>query len=838
MNIESLLVTKNRDKFDKIISFMKSLIVKNEVEADNVETTDTASQYSLYEKAFLKRDMTSNYKLFYDDMVEFGFTEMNAKKYTQDPDLFQTQYMNGNELCKQYLNKLRSKRVKEYTENNKYYRQFCGLPYDDTQFINITNNDKVSEDEPDTIYLHEVNMDDYPKTYSRLYYERDIEKVYNDYNYMYLTFIENPMTPYDIRNKGQFEICYYDKSLLDDSELEYWFEVYNISKNEILLIDYIDAFQNSYGAYVNIMYMFILQYAFNLYCAKMLEKYAVRDYSDDEIYDILDSNGLSNLKKLDISLLRRVVKRLPDIQTYIGTDKVIDIIFDIVADDSLTVKRYYLNKKYNVDNEGNTTISNEELYNKSVDLVFVEKTVNRGSNVSSVMDTEYDYESIVMEDDTWGGTIGVTDNETKRSIKNAMKKELLAADFSSIITKYIGLTKVVNMHVKLVDANSKLGLFYQYSDLIGNKLSTDSVTFNDIETTPICIYAAWCITHGIINGLTDPDYIVSEMSTIEGIMKLRTTDKIKTDVLNLKNVEIDLGNGYNRTLGYYLTDSELEKYLVGFNFNSNTSIEDILENYEENYEIIKTIQKKIENSYDYAEYKVWETLLKANTTSVLIKDLFGNAKNYSEYIKENSKSFYNTFKVELDTANSMSKLKILNDNLYKVFLNYLMSISNNEIIYATSEDDVVGGENLIDVATLFNQFMSVYTQLFKQDYHVSYDDALDHTLALLYSKCTDVFKSEDKDVLQLVEQKVIDILKTVGLYDYLELLYYKIKDVLNVKQDVEIVLEDEIVSEIFKYVRSEYFILDYIKILDAIKSKDSMSLSLIDEIIEDKIIDK
>ena len=79
MNIESLLVTKNRDKFDKIISFMKSLIVKNEVEADNVETTDTASQYNLYEKAFLKRDMTSNYKLFYDDMVEFGFTEMNVK---------------------------------------------------------------------------------------------------------------------------------------------------------------------------------------------------------------------------------------------------------------------------------------------------------------------------------------------------------------------------------------------------------------------------------------------------------------------------------------------------------------------------------------------------------------------------------------------------------------------------------------------------------------------------------------------------------------------------------------------------------------------------------------
>ena len=43
MNVESLLVTKNRDKFDRLISFMKSLIVKNEVEADNAwEAEDKA----------------------------------------------------------------------------------------------------------------------------------------------------------------------------------------------------------------------------------------------------------------------------------------------------------------------------------------------------------------------------------------------------------------------------------------------------------------------------------------------------------------------------------------------------------------------------------------------------------------------------------------------------------------------------------------------------------------------------------------------------------------------------------------------------------------------------
>ena len=34
MTVESLLIAKNRDKFSNLISFMRSMIVKNEVEAD------------------------------------------------------------------------------------------------------------------------------------------------------------------------------------------------------------------------------------------------------------------------------------------------------------------------------------------------------------------------------------------------------------------------------------------------------------------------------------------------------------------------------------------------------------------------------------------------------------------------------------------------------------------------------------------------------------------------------------------------------------------------------------------------------------------------------------
>ena len=833
MTIESLLVAKNRDKFNNIISFMRSLIIKNEVEGDECETVDTASDYSRYEGAYLKHDSVLSYSYTYGDLINFGFTELDAMKYSSDPRKLQSDYMLGKTLCKSFVSNLRKKRMSEYTENNSYYRQFCGLPYDSDQYIEVENDDKESDDDPDKIYLHEVTLSKYPKTYSRLYYEREIESIYTQYDYLYLTFIENPLDPYVIRNKGQFEICYYDKTYLDSSELSYWFEVYDIARNEILTIDYIEAFQNSYKAYVNVMFLFILQYAFNLYCSKMLERYAIRDYSDAEIYDILDSNGLGNLKSLNISLLKRIVNRLPDLKTYTGTNKVIDILFDIVADDSLTVKRYYLNKKYNIDTEGNTNVKSDDLYNKSVDLVFIEKTTNRGSDASNTIDVEYPYEDIVMADDTWGGTIGVDDDETKLAIKNDMKKELLAADFNSIMTKYIGLTKIIDMHVKLTDVNYKLGLLYQF-DSMNNILKSDSVVFNGVETTPVCLYAAWCLVYGMINDLSDPDQIISDESLIEGIMKLRTTDKISEDSLKLSNVTIDLGNGYSRKLKDYLTDEEIQSNLVGFNYSSDTAITDILSEYDKNYEIIEYIQDKLENSYDYGEYKVWETLLNANLASSAIKSLFGSSTSYSGFMKQDSPNFYENFTILLGSAKTKSDLRDLFSDLHTSFSNYLSDISNGELLYATTEDDVVGGEDLTDISMLFNQFMSVYTQLYKQDSHVSYDDKIENSMVLLYATCLDVFKTTDRDLLELSGKKMKDIFKTTGISDVLELLYY-VTDTISTKDELELELEDELVREILKFVKMEYPELVYEKMKDIFKTKNTDDLSLSYELISDKL---
>ena len=346
MNVESELLSKNRDAFNRVVNLMRSLIVKNEAEAEAVESVETADAYDRYSYAVEGTDSILDYNLSITDLLEAGFTESSAKEYMIYPKKLQTLLMYNNDNAKFLISKKRKERIDAYVENNVYYRPFCGLPQDESQYIPITNSDKVSDSDPDVIYLHEVNYVSYPKTYNRLFYERDIDKVYEDFDYLYLTFLESPMKPYEIRNKKQFDICYYDKSALNANEYDYFFEAYNIARNEIMSLDYISAFETTYSAYSNTMFMFILYYTFNLYCAKSMERYSVRDYTDDEIYDILDSNGLSKLKTLDMGLLKRVVKNLPNIKANIGTNKIIDIIFDIVADKTLTVKRYYLQKKY------------------------------------------------------------------------------------------------------------------------------------------------------------------------------------------------------------------------------------------------------------------------------------------------------------------------------------------------------------------------------------------------------------------------------------------------------------------------------------------------------------
>ena len=1131
MNIETLLISRHKSQFDSLITFLKSLIIKNTVEGDANETSDTLDAYEKYERAYVRQDPVSSYALNEVDMLEYGFTSIKAKKYALFPEDFQSQIYAGNQMCIDYLNKLRAKRVRDYVENNIYYRQFCGLPQNEDEFIQVENNDTDVTPE-EFLYLHKVTMAKYPKTYSRLFYDREVEVIYKKYNYMYLKFLENPMTPYEIRNKEQYDICYFENGLLTDSELQYWYECYDKARTEICSIDYIDVFETQYNGYVNLMLLFILSYAFNLYCGKMLEKYAVRDFTDQEVYDILDSNSLGKLKVLSMPVLRRIVNNLPDLQQYTGTDKVFDIIFDIVADKSLTIKRLYLTKKYNTDTAGNVIIDKNELYDKNVELVFNEKTILKGNDIQSSIDQEIPYEDVVLDDDTWGNTSDISDKEIKREIKDKVKKEIMKSNFSTICTKYVTLSKVINVTKKMIDINNKLGLLYQYLDKKDDKLSNDKIIFDGIETTPLSVYAAWNIAFACMNGCSNPDRIPVDSSIIEGIMKLRTTDRLNADIAHVKNLVVDLGKGnfketftlsnfhsqaryvediveelsweierrhplfshyslkknkldhisykikpinaypfpedeeiaydnrrylkrirtvtetdfdgnvrktvitthyglnsnndetdvtvsegfdeerivntevnienfdnenyrhvykysdaissylnaqsfleiekaleptyvynianvdegtyaydahnlsllkrittrtdssgnkrietefykytlesslpvllegntiyevvgnfddedtnikidikeetdanlskgkiyvfdngswkeattawveiplivndeeklmllsgktyplyavftYANKVGDYLSDEEIAKNLVRFDNVANMSIEELYDQYDDNYAIIEAIKDKISKTYSFSEYNLWDTIYKANLAYHTTNNLFKGATNYSEYIASVSNEMYDHVENLLNAAKTPSDFKELCDKFYESYSSYIREISKNNASIILNDIDVAGGEDIGALEVLFNQFISIYTQLYKSDYHITYDNENENSLVLLYDNIRSSLKDNAYTILELVGRTIKDHTSVKTVEDYLILEEF-ITDNVRVVYEDSLILEDEFFKCVYYAIYDEFLELSDINYKDVYKTKNNESLGLSYECLGDK----
>jgi hypothetical protein len=828
MTIEKVLLSKNRSAFERIVKMFQSLIIKNQVEAENNDTAESQEAYSAYEGAYEEADSVLSYDLTEYDLMKAGFTPTETLKFIHNPNALQNLINSKTDKrAINYIAGLRAERIKNYIELNAYYRPFMGLPINEEEIIKIDNLDKAFPGQNDYINLHEITFAEYPKTYNRLYVERDIDIIYGKYNYLYLKYLEKPLSPYVIHNKGQYEICYYDAGILQGNELQCFFESYNVAREEILYFDYIEPFEKTYDAYVDIMFLFILYYTFTLYCCKSLQRYAARDYTDDEIYDILDSNNLSVLKTLNMGLLKNVIAALPDLKTHIGTRHVIDIIFDIVADNSISMKEYYLEKKYLTDANGNISINHNETYDKNVDLVFVESTIRKGENSMFSPDQELSYETVTGGDDTWGGTQDITDDEVKQQIKRDIKLELLQKDFSTILTKYISITKIVDMYNKVLSLTNKLGIFYQLNENRDNFLKDHKAIYKGFDVTALSLYAAWCLIFATMHGVTDPDYIVQDASEIEDVLYLRKSEQLSDAALAAQTIEIDCGNGFKRTLGDYLTAEEINRYLVSFNFTDATTVSDVLKQYEANYEIIKAIDEKINNTSNYDEYEVWSTIKKANMISKNITNLFQGFTLYSECIKDRDGDFWKYLE-PIITNREPGYLKALKEEctaIQETYRDYIKNLSQGQIILAVDEKEIAGGERIEEVGLLFNEFMSYYTQLYKQNFSVGHDDPNNNALFLLYSKVSEKIMTESTENLILAFDIIKDKITSYGDMAYLELLHYII-DRLKTEDRLDLVLEMDQISQLLKSVHIEQPSFSYIRVSEKQKSDQSLDLSL------------
>lgn len=504
----------------------------------------------------------------------------------------QDQYNGKSQIHRDYLNALRSARVNTYDEKNLYYRQFIGIPNSDADIVYVVNMDidelgytkitdfseppnpdlvyfrKVDDEEfevigkltswfeenPDgtqtpvsdsfyyinTMPIHLVNSQSYPVTYSYLILQQNIQTIIEKYpDLTYLRFIGKNFTSYYLRNLPNYSIISYKNGILTSTEMAYFFKSYNKAKNQIVM-DYINGFDSKQPMYNLLMIQNLLYYTVINYANAYIERYSVGIYTEENCNNILKSYGYDSLVQIkDLSLKQRIVRNINDLIENKANNYILEIILTkILQDSNSELKRYYLEKKHTVNDDFSIKIDTTKGLEKSVDLVLREVPAISTSELSVTTDIYHEYDDFVEKDNLWGGIEDTDSDEVKRSKKEILKRKLQSLEFDSILTKYITLTRTVDIMESQRELRDTIYLMLSYFDYHdAPEFFKQKFVFESIEVTPAAMFGALCWLQQM-KFFNNHDDIIKDNCIINNSVVFRKLGTLSIDLNKLKQVVI------------------------------------------------------------------------------------------------------------------------------------------------------------------------------------------------------------------------------------------------------------------------------------------------------------
>ena len=848
-------------EINKITNFVTSLVIKNNYEANAAETSESVGNYYEYFGAYTKTDTFNDYSsderndyqyyvAIYLNSLNLGYSESEIAAL---PKMSMTQLTNStSELVKNYLTALRVTRIYRYDEKNTYYRQFLGLPNTEDDYVNIvnfdadganddgyieadTNSDPIKNIEYFTydsstktytsvgiltnwidnvdyyyklyIYAHEMSYETYPNTYTYYIIQDNIQTIITENPYkIYLRFLSSSFTAYTLRNLPNYSIIKYTTGILDSTELEYFMKAYNKSKAQIVA-DYIDGFDSKQPMYNLAMIMNLLYYTVIYYSNSYIERFSLCDYTEENLNDILNSYGYSKLVDIeDIDIKRRVVANLNDLISNKGNNYVLELLLDrVIKSDDAELKRYYIEKKYTTDSDFAVKINTSKSLENSVSLVFRE-TPALSDNKTTTEDVYHDYDEFVSDDDKWAG---INDTDTSDIVKykrSVLKKKILGLNFNSILTKYITLTKTVDVLESQRNLRDSLYLMLKYFDINSSDMFfSNKILFSTVECTPSSLFAAMCWLQQM-KYYDNPDTIVKDTCLINNTAVFRqfgkstvcqetfentfikngkvcTSYDITTDLTDWNVVDflkkddeistIQIGNvlkyknnvtadGYKHVENY---KEDISDYVMAYRYyksgvqlgevTTDTTFADLITDYQNEYpNLIKHITERLRDSYDLREYQAWLFLLNQNRMDNSIYFIFKGCTTYSEYIKScDSNELISWLNTALASSaygsNKLERICTVLQLLCEAFRSWVDS-SFSTLVYKYSLDDT--SDNYVsDMILLFNEFLSAYSELYSVDYRYSLGDNTYQGLYLqiFYNPLNILFKDKYTDKIML-----------------------------------------------------------------------------------------
>lgn len=859
MSFESVYRSREGTReIQKIADFIGKLVIKNQYEAEAYETTESVSEYYKYYGAYTKHDNFDDYTLEdrnkYHSIVKVDM--VNNRGYSNEIvdnlKLKTVLFLKENSkvaIVKDYLTSLRIARIYYYDEKNFYYRQFLGLPNTEKDVIYVRNYD--NPDPTVLIPIHVVTEKNFPETYTYYFLQDNIQEIINKYpEENYLNFIGSNFTPYFLRNLQNYAIIRYEKGILNSTELSYFMKSYNKARTQVVM-DYIDGFDQKQPLYNLLMIENLLYYTVINYSNSYIERFSLCNYTDENVDHILRSYGYSNLTKIESTELKqRIVRNLNDLISNKANNYILELILNkIIMTEGNELKRYYVEKKYTVDDNLAIYINTGKSLENSVDLVLRETQAISKSELSQNADVYRDYDSFTGNDKLWGG---INENDTESTIrekKEKLKKEILKLNFNSILSRYITLTRTVDILESQRNLRDSLYLMLKYFDLNdSSEFFTKHVQFETFECSPAAMFAAMCWLQQM-KFYDNPDIIIKNQCLINSSAVFRTYGKSITDQDAFERRYIKNGKVTNtfditpelldwNVVDFFKNDDEIstiqvgkilkydvvppdgfkhavsEKedigdYVIKYRFyengvqlgdvTSSTTFKDLIMDYRNQYpNLIKRITEKMRKSYDFREYQAWLFLLNQSRKDNSIEFIFKGYDTFSEYIKNvcESSELVTWIKNEVtnkstgktDFEKVCSTITVVSDN-FKEWVKNSFSAYVYEYEIDSDSDNYVS-----DMIILFNEFLSTYSELYSVDYKYTFGnlDTDGENLQMFYNPLYFHFNDNYNDKISLLYREYSKLLDTYNdkfEFDYKQSIH--IDDIFNEAINNELIIDEK-----------------------------------------------
>ena len=550
MSFESVYNTSyGTIEVQKIASFIKSLSIKNQYDADKYETTESESNYhknffmpyfkldSFYDytvselkkinsvaKTYSGEGINDKYLVGTDSEVHFTLDELYSVK---DPSI-----VSFLDFCRRY-------KVVFYDELNRYYAQYDGLPLSTEQVLNVPNFDGDLDENNyplTTIPIHKISKTLTPITYRNMFViNKDYEDpefgpgitYYKEKNpdYIYLRFIDKKpiyltmvkdqsdysvVNFYTLRTCPNYTMLNWDETILSDKEFFYFTNSYERAVS-LINNEYFKSFDDRFDQYNKLMIFNLLRYTIMFYSNTYIEKYSLHDYSLQNIYNILDSNNLSKLKNVnDKNKLYKLIKLLDDLIIIKGSNEALSmIITDVLGEDLESLRICYLQREYPTDGRGFYSVDNRNPVKPK--LVIRETSLKDSSNLDDVY---HDYDEFVSDDTLWGGGYDQYASMND-SLKAEVKKEIIERNIDNIQTKHILFRKIVNLMKINTRQHDNFCMLIKYltrkysEGNVDSPIHKESIDFDGFTISPSVAFATLTYFHNLFTRKKIP-YQLSE----------------------------------------------------------------------------------------------------------------------------------------------------------------------------------------------------------------------------------------------------------------------------------------------------------------------------------------